>query len=80
MISRVDHGESVNWVAIMYYQLIKELIKWEKHKKKYDRGNNQKRTKKGCMTFCHNPRSFVSKVVSIRRSRIIGEEEIGKTT
>jgi hypothetical protein len=32
------------------------------------------------MTFCHSPRSFVSKVVSIRMSRIIGEEETGRTT
>ncbi len=36
MIFRVDHGESINWVAIMYSQLIKELIKWEKCQKKND--------------------------------------------
>ncbi len=30
MISRAYHGESVNWATIMYYQLVKELIKWEK--------------------------------------------------
>jgi hypothetical protein len=33
MISRIDHGEFVNWVAIMYSQLVKELIKWEKCQK-----------------------------------------------
>jgi hypothetical protein len=32
------------------------------------------------MPLCHSPWDFVSKVVSIRWSRIIGEEEIGKTT
>jgi hypothetical protein len=32
------------------------------------------------MTFCHSPRSFVSKVVFVRRSIIIGEEEMGITT
>jgi len=29
------------------------------------------------MTFCHSPKSYVSKVVSTRRSKAIGEEEIG---
>jgi len=33
MISKADHGESINWVAIMYFQLVKELIKWEKCQK-----------------------------------------------
>jgi hypothetical protein len=26
MISKADHGESVNWVAIMFSQLVNELI------------------------------------------------------
>jgi hypothetical protein len=30
MISRVDHGKSINWAIIMYFQVVKELIKWEK--------------------------------------------------
>jgi hypothetical protein len=30
MISRLDHGKFVNWVIIMYFQLVNELIKWEK--------------------------------------------------
>jgi len=30
MISRADHGEFVNWATIMYSQLVKELIRWEK--------------------------------------------------
>ncbi len=30
MISRADHGESINWAVIMYFQLVKEFIKWEK--------------------------------------------------
>jgi hypothetical protein len=29
MISKAN-GESINWVAIMYSQLVKELIRWEK--------------------------------------------------
>jgi len=28
--------------------------------------NNQKKTKKGCMPFCHCPKIFVSEVVSIK--------------
>jgi hypothetical protein len=27
MISKVDHGKSINWVAIMYSQLVKKSIK-----------------------------------------------------
>jgi hypothetical protein len=46
--------------------------------KKYDQENNKKRTKKGCMPLCHSPRNFVSKVVSIKWNRIIGEEEKSK--
>ncbi len=38
MIYRVDHGKYVNWVAIMYFQLVKELIRWEKCKRNMIRG------------------------------------------
>jgi hypothetical protein len=37
-----------------------------------------KENKKGCMPFCHSPRSYGSEMVSIRRSRVIGEKEIGR--
>ncbi len=30
MISKVDHGKFVNWVIIMYSQLVKELSRWNK--------------------------------------------------
>jgi hypothetical protein len=30
MISRAYNGKFVNWVAIMYSQLVKVLIRWEK--------------------------------------------------
>jgi hypothetical protein len=33
MIFRVDHGKLVNWVAIMYSQFVKELIRCEKCQK-----------------------------------------------
>jgi len=29
-ISKADHGEFVNWTVIMFFQLVKELIRWEK--------------------------------------------------
>jgi hypothetical protein len=48
--------------------------------KKYDWMNNQKRTKKWCMPFCHSLKSFVLEMVSIKRSKIIREEKIGKIT
>jgi hypothetical protein len=38
----------------------------------------QKKTQKGCMAFCHNPWSYVSKVVSIRWGKITWEEETSK--
>jgi hypothetical protein len=78
MIFRVDHGESVNWVAIMYFQLVKELIRWDKCQKNMIKGTTKKRSKKKKMPFYHNPRSFISEVVSIRRSRITREEETSK--
>jgi hypothetical protein len=45
MISRVDHGEFVNWFAIMYSQLVKELIKWEKCQKNMIEGRNKREPK-----------------------------------
>jgi hypothetical protein len=44
---------------------------------KYDWRNIQNKTKKRCMPLCHSSKSFILKVVSIIRSRIKGEEEIG---
>jgi sulfur transfer protein SufE len=38
MISKADHGESINQVVIMYSQLVKELIKWEKYQKNMIKG------------------------------------------
>jgi hypothetical protein len=80
MISIIDHGKSINWVVIMYFQLVKELIRWEKCQKNMIEGTTKRNPKKGCMSFCHGPKSFISKVVSIRRSRIAGEEETCITT
>jgi hypothetical protein len=33
------------------------------------KGTTKREPKKGCMPLCHSPRSFVLKVVSIRRRR-----------
>jgi hypothetical protein len=33
MTSLVDHGKSINWATILYFQLVKELIKWGKCQK-----------------------------------------------
>jgi hypothetical protein len=30
MISKTDHGKFVNWATIVFSQLVKEMIKWEK--------------------------------------------------
>ncbi len=36
MISKTNRGKSINWATIMYSQLIKELIKWEKMLEEHD--------------------------------------------
>jgi uncharacterized protein HemY len=46
MISRTDHGKFVNWAIIMFFELVKELIRWEECQKNM---KSQKRTKKGCV-------------------------------
>ncbi len=33
MNSKIYHGESANWVAMLYPQLFKKLIRWEKCQK-----------------------------------------------
>jgi len=50
MISRVDHGKFINWVAIMYSQLVKELIRWEKCYKNMIEGITKREPKKD---LCH---------------------------
>jgi len=50
----IDHGEFVNCVAIMFFQLVKELIKWEKCPKKRIEGTTRRKQKKGCVSFCHS--------------------------
>jgi len=46
MISKVDHGKFVNWVTIMYSQLVKELIKWKKYQKNMIEGIAKRKPKK----------------------------------
>ncbi len=49
MISRAHHGESINWVAIMYSQLVKEFFRWEKcQKKMIEETTNRKQKKDVC--------------------------------
>ncbi len=45
---------------------------------KYDWGNNQKITKKRCVSFYHSVGSYFLKVVSTRRSKAIGEKEVSR--
>jgi len=45
MILRVDHGKFVNWATIMYPQLVKELIRWEKCQKNMIEGTSKKEPK-----------------------------------
>jgi hypothetical protein len=46
MISKANHGESVNWAAIMYFQLVKELIRWGKCQKNIIKGTTNIELKK----------------------------------
>ncbi len=50
MISIVDHGNFVNWATIMYSQLVKELMRWEKHEKKMIERTPERKPKK---YVCH---------------------------
>jgi hypothetical protein len=42
IISIENHGKSINWVEIMYFQLVKELIGWEKFPKNMIEGTTKK--------------------------------------
>jgi hypothetical protein len=50
MISKVDNGESMNWATIMYSQLVKKLIKWEKCQNNMIERTTKKKSKKD---VCH---------------------------
>jgi hypothetical protein len=51
MISKEDHGKFVNWAAIMYFQLVKKLIIWEKCQKNMIEGITKKKLKND---VCHS--------------------------
>jgi hypothetical protein len=51
LIFRVDHGKFINWVAIMYFQLVKELIKWDKCQKNIIERTTKKEPKKDVSHF-----------------------------
>ncbi len=53
MMSKVYHGKSINWVAIMFSQLVKELIKQEKCQKNMIEGIAKRELKKD---VCHSAR------------------------
>jgi hypothetical protein len=74
MISKADHGKSMNWVTIMYSQLVKELIRWGKCYKNVIEGIT-KRAQKGCIPFCHCFRSYILEMVFSQRSRTTREQE-----
>jgi len=46
MTSTLNCGEFVNWATIMYSQLVKELIKWEKCQKNMIEGTTKRGQKK----------------------------------
>jgi hypothetical protein len=46
MISIVDHGKSINWATIMYFQFVMELMRWEKCEKKMIDGTTKRKPKK----------------------------------
>jgi hypothetical protein len=51
MISKANHGNSVNWAIIMYFQLVKKLIRWEKCQNNMIEGTTKREPKKG---VCHS--------------------------
>jgi hypothetical protein len=46
MNPRSDRGESINWTIIMYSQLVKELIRWDKCLKNMIEGTYKRKPKK----------------------------------
>jgi hypothetical protein len=50
MVSRVDHGKFSNWATIMYFQLVKELIRRGKCQKYVIEGTSKREPKKD---VCH---------------------------
>jgi hypothetical protein len=51
MISIANHGEFVNWAAIVYFQLVKELIRWKKCQKNMIEGITKREPEKD---VCHS--------------------------
>ncbi len=51
MISKANHGKSMNWTTIMYSQLVKELIRWGKCQKNMIEGTTKREPKKDVSHF-----------------------------
>ncbi len=45
MIFKADHGRFADWTEIMYSQLVKKLIRWEKCQKNMIEGTTKKSQK-----------------------------------
>ncbi len=50
MIFRVNNGKFVNWAAIVYSQLVKDSIRWDKYQKNTIEGTTKRETKND---VCH---------------------------
>jgi hypothetical protein len=50
MISKANHWKSMNWATIMYFQLVKKLIKWDICQKNMIEGTAKREPKKD---VCH---------------------------
>jgi hypothetical protein len=75
MISKVDHRKFVNWAIIMYFQLVKELIRWEKCQENTIERIAKREPKKD---VCHSTiilEVMFQKWFPIKRSRTIRKEE-----
>jgi hypothetical protein len=75
MISKADHGKFVNWAIIMYSQMVKKLIKWEKCQENTIEGTAKRDSKKD---VCHSTiilEVIFQKWFPIKRSRTIKEEK-----
>jgi hypothetical protein len=75
MIFKTDHGKSINWATIMYSQLVKKLIRWEKCQKNMIEGTTKREPKKDVCHFAIVLEVLFQKWFPLNGAKIIGKKK-----
>ncbi len=75
MISKANHGKSINRATIIYFQLVVELMKWEKCQKNMIEGTIKKEPKKDVYHFAIVLKVLFQKWFPLEKAKLLEKKE-----